>query len=999
MKFKKKIFTALTTSIVSIVMPISVVACSKHEPVTPVEPEEEPWNIGISFVGESKTVETGVGSKTFIIGEFKPSTPLVWGQEMSVETTSDNIEIVEGGYPKRPQEQFSIKLKWTDDVEPSQTSQFTTGFIFKFTDTDSGKTVSERIDNFVVKYTAGWAGNNITWKTKTNGDPYNQNFTIKQGNNVYYTDYFILQNELEYSKESITVAVDGVTGPNTLQANVESVEGTKVKVSIKITNTPITYDTDTSFSLVFRFSYEGSQVGEDLPITGFKIKAIAPYEPPTVSYEGLKTDGVNLVTTEGVAGQVFDSYAATHQGEEPDWDDALGFKLNKPLNDGDQIKVVDNKTDIDTTCYLADGSDTSGFNTYVNLVASFNNLYDPFVGKSEQFQITFQFYHNDEFVGEQTLTDLTLTLTYTPIPSAPDMGDNFALVFNPVEIDEDGDGIINFVGQVGRKGADSWEAASLHKGQFVTIGNSRFGQDAQDIGSDVTEAMPNLWTFTQPSRDNPTIDFDGNEYKEGLPKAPLEGIGEEDEEGLTEVDITTMFGGDEENKYIMGQELNLFEYLSTVTAKFYSYNPIPYIEQHQEEPTPDLGSSQSDIDFICYPPGYWEGDTVTATDQWIADRTVALVASYLETPEDESTRKYIYGNSWFINWDNYNDKPWGRYAWGLVTTQDLKNKIAPLFKWDREERISHGLRFGWSDRTLAKKYIGAGKTEYLTPNDFIYLDVIPWNVESNKDGWQDPIKWWSDSRYFSYNENATLGCNVCVATLSYGSMILNSGEEPITDPWEKKAADFNAEFGQRTIDHRTVILEKWANSSQHSGKPTDLEDGNAIDNWDNWACALCSGFTDATIKVNGNDVPALYWITQNIKFDYGHLPEYKNANESANQHFPNMGDCTWIDKDGIEHNYGAFQHASGAYMLPDKYSKTDPENIWFGPSGTGVMFVIREWRKYGETLDLPKVAGINWNGGNVVSGVDLYYPWIDIFWDSGSAWEKNLLKQFYNQFI
>ncbi|MCQ3915638.1 MAG: hypothetical protein MJ195_02760 [Mycoplasmoidaceae bacterium] len=57
-------------------------------------------------------------------------------------------------------------------------------------------------------------------------------------------------------------------------------------------------------------------------------------------------------------------------------------------------------------------------------------------------------------------------------------------------------------------------------------------------------------------------------------------------------------------------------------------------------------------------------------------------------------------------------------------------------------------------------------------------------------------------------------------------------------------------------------------------------------------------------------------MTQNCKFDYGHLPEYKTIAESAAQNFNALGDI-----DGTSIN-----HASPAYMLPDKFSKTDPEN-------------------------------------------------------------------------
>ncbi|MCQ3915635.1 MAG: hypothetical protein MJ195_02745 [Mycoplasmoidaceae bacterium] len=73
-------------------------------------------------------------------------------------------------------------------------------------------------------------------------------------------------------------------------------------------------------------------------------------------------------------------------------------------------------------------------------MASFNDVYDPYAsGKVEEFIVTFQFYHDGELVREQKISNLPITLTYTPIPDPTGEPEKFGVVFNPVEVDSDGD--------------------------------------------------------------------------------------------------------------------------------------------------------------------------------------------------------------------------------------------------------------------------------------------------------------------------------------------------------------------------------------------------------------------------------------------------------------------------------------------------------------------------------------------------------------------------------
>ncbi|MCQ2956935.1 MAG: hypothetical protein MJ233_03740 [Mycoplasmoidaceae bacterium] len=62
-----------------------------------------------------------------------------------------------------------------------------------------------------------------------------------------------------------------------------------------------------------------------------------------------------------------------------------------------------------------------------------------------------------------------------------------------------------------------------------------------------------------------------------------------------------------------------------------------------------------------------------------------------------------------------------QYDATVVTSRDFYEKIKPIFSMDSDATKAAGVRVGLSNKTLTRKYIGAGSTSYITPDDFIYL--------------------------------------------------------------------------------------------------------------------------------------------------------------------------------------------------------------------------------------------------------------------------------------
>ncbi|MCQ3915632.1 MAG: hypothetical protein MJ195_02730 [Mycoplasmoidaceae bacterium] len=71
---------------------------------------------------------------------------------MSVKSTKSDVSVVVGGYPERPQTPFSVTLALNN--KPDESQKFNFGLIFTFVDEETEQTVNERVDNFVVNYTA-----------------------------------------------------------------------------------------------------------------------------------------------------------------------------------------------------------------------------------------------------------------------------------------------------------------------------------------------------------------------------------------------------------------------------------------------------------------------------------------------------------------------------------------------------------------------------------------------------------------------------------------------------------------------------------------------------------------------------------------------------------------------------------------------------------------------------------------------------------------------------
>lgn len=973
MKLKNKLLCLLTSSVVAASTLSAAIGCScGKKPVTPVEPEEEPWDIGISFKGDSqvKTVDDDTSDNITFDG-FELSTSLAWGETMSVELTggSDaNVEIVH--YPTMPEYQFDIEFKLKE--QPNEYTEYKFGLIFKFY-VDGVEKTSKLIDNFNIQYVADWAHNDINWKTKDNGQPYSKEFNLAEGQHIYYTDYFYLDHKLETPREQLVLkSVVGTGGPNDVTAVIDQIDGTKVKVLFDVTGLAADPSSSRIFDLYFRFTYNGVEQGDaDIQIGGFKITPRESYEAPKIDIGQVGETQWILETTQGSTGVCVDSFYEQSESHE------RYFKLNKELGANDEIKVIDNKGNVDTTCWVNDKPDATLGAIYIDVMFSFNDIYDPYASdKNETVKLTFQFYHLNELVSEQTLkTDFTLK--YTPLIWEGDPEEKgFGIVFEPVVIDTDGDFKIDFVGKIGKRDSTSWEESELHKGEYLTIINNDYGDVAKGDHNNMYQLAHPAVEYNPPELSHvPTID---DQLK------PIEAI-EGTDEGLTEIDVSLYNLNAYYYPYHPTVFMKVLDNMTQLETKFYNEDPIA-----NPEATP-TSIVHNEIDFVYYPAGYWETDSVSSTDTWISDRTFALLTSYQTIPGDESTRVTNFANMWIINPPRDGNgmnagtsiKDYDAY---VATSRDVYEKIKPILAMSDEERLAAGVRVGIANRLLARKYIGAGSTDYITPNDFIYLD--PTKSVIHRKGQDEPETLYTFEKSFGpidkaqedllWDRDDYTGADIAVFQINIGNYL---EESDITkDPWAAECYERNKELSQISV-RSAKILESWLKSTDHEGQMTNLEADNGIDNWDQWACALCAGFTNTTIKVNGVDTPALYWISHDIQFDYGHLPDFCTYEESKQQHFANIG--TYADC--------VVKHASPAYKLPDRYSRgNDPENIWFGEAGSGAMFVIRKWKEYGKTLEIPRVAGINWNGGNTVSGTDLFYPWIDIFYNNGT----NLLNEY-----
>ncbi|MCQ3915636.1 MAG: hypothetical protein MJ195_02750 [Mycoplasmoidaceae bacterium] len=81
-------------------------------------------------------------------------------------------------------------------------------------------------------------------------------------------------------------------------------------------------------------------------------------------------------------------------------------------------------------------------------------------------------------------------------------------------------------------------------------------------------------------------------FSQGLPLEAIEGT----DEGLTQIDVEISFAGG-----MLGELIPfVIDFDTTLTTQFYDYNPIGI----DPEPKPNLGSSDSTIDFIYYPRGF-----------------------------------------------------------------------------------------------------------------------------------------------------------------------------------------------------------------------------------------------------------------------------------------------------------------------------------------------------------------------------------------------------------
>ncbi|MCQ2956933.1 MAG: hypothetical protein MJ233_03730 [Mycoplasmoidaceae bacterium] len=249
-----------------------------------------------------------------------------------------------------------------------------------------------------------------------------------------------------------------MSGPDDVTARIDQIDGTKVKVLFELADPSTSSYAERAFTIKFKFIYDNVQQGELIPIYNFKIVPKEPYVAPHIKLTGTATESLTLQTIEGTTGVYINSQENATKTPTADRYFYLEDDSGNPVELGadDEIKVIDNKANVNTTCFVNTVPDTASEKSiYIDLMCSFNDVYDPYVtDKSETFNVTFQFYHLGELVSEQTI-NTDITLKYTPLPSVAVESKQFGIVFEPVEIDQDGDFNIDFVGRIGKKDSQS----------------------------------------------------------------------------------------------------------------------------------------------------------------------------------------------------------------------------------------------------------------------------------------------------------------------------------------------------------------------------------------------------------------------------------------------------------------------------------------------------------------------------------------------------------------
>ncbi|MCQ3908462.1 MAG: hypothetical protein MJ200_02720 [Mycoplasmoidaceae bacterium] len=148
MKLKKKLFSILGASAVSLAAITTVVACAKKDSGGgQEEQEQEGLDIGVSYTGTTKKFVIGGNDADLTIEGFTITQPVLGGQEMRVTTSNPEVRVEA---PIRPADTFSVKITLLNT--PAELDKdYNFDLIFSFAE-HGAKITSKRIAGFKVKY-------------------------------------------------------------------------------------------------------------------------------------------------------------------------------------------------------------------------------------------------------------------------------------------------------------------------------------------------------------------------------------------------------------------------------------------------------------------------------------------------------------------------------------------------------------------------------------------------------------------------------------------------------------------------------------------------------------------------------------------------------------------------------------------------------------------------------------------------------------------------------